>query len=130
MAGFIGAPPMNLFAARVLEGGAGLMAEGVRFPAALRLPHLEGARELRLGLRPENLRLDASEQGGAISGVAEVVEPVGGELYVYWKTGVGTLISRESDQQEIRPGEQRELRFAAEALHFFDPESGLALRLA
>ena len=132
VAGFIGAPPMNLFAARVLEGHTGLSAEGVRFPAGLRLPLLEGKREreLRLGLRPENLRLDAGANGGTIAGVAEVVEPVGGELYVYWKTGVGTLISRESDQQEIRPGERRELRFAAESLHYFDPESGLALPVA
>jgi multiple sugar transport system ATP-binding protein len=132
VAGFIGAPRMNLFAARLLDRGRGLAAEGVRFPDALRLPRLEGegARELSLGIRPEQLRAQALPDGGAIAGLAEVVEPVGGELYVYWKTGVGTLISRESDGEVIRPGDQRELRFSAESVHFFDAGSGLAIPVA
>jgi multiple sugar transport system ATP-binding protein len=128
VAGFIGAPPMNLFPARLAPGGA-LAADGVSFPASLPMPRVAegGGHELRIGIRPEHLRLDAGGGTGAIAGVAEVIEPVGGELYVYWKTGVGTLISRESDRELIRAGDRRELRFAGDALHFFDPASGLAL---
>ncbi|MGH7740866.1 MAG: ABC transporter ATP-binding protein [Candidatus Eiseniibacteriota bacterium] len=134
VAGFIGAPPMNLFAARTAGERAPLEAEGVSFPSALRLPGAAqaGARELRVGIRPEHLRLegDGAAADGRIAALAEVVEPVGGEVFVYWKTGVGTLISRESDAHGLKAGDRRALRFGADALHFFDPESGLALPLS
>ena len=129
VAGFIGAPPMNLFAGRMAAGPPRLSAEGVTFPAALRLPRMNGGgpRALQIGIRPEHLRVDGAGAEGAITAVAEVVEPVGGEVFVYWKTGVGTLISRESDARELKAGDRHELRFAADSLRFFDSESGLAL---
>ncbi len=98
VAGFIGSPPINLFAATVPgDGPLVLEAGGVAFPVppalAPRLAALRG-RTVRVGVRAEDLTLAATEPGGAFEGRVELCEPLGGEALVHWSTPAGRLISR------------------------------------
>ncbi len=130
VAGFIGAPPMNVFAARLADSGETIEAEGVRIavPAAARAALAEWrGRALQVGIRPEDLRLEASDAAGAIPGVAEVLEPIGSEVFIYWATSVGSVISREPGARGPRLEDRANLQFGWDAVHLFDPESGLAI---
>ncbi|APW36184.1 ABC transporter ATP-binding protein [Rhodoferax koreense] len=68
---FIGSPGMNFLPANV-EGGA-LLVAGLRLPLPRALP--EGA--LRLGVRPEYVRLAAPQEPGALPCVVDKLQDVG-----------------------------------------------------
>ena len=78
-------------------------------------------------MRPEDLRLEARGAGGVMAAEVEVVEPLGSEVFVHWSTGSGAVISRESGESALKPGDRRELHLPMDALHFFDSATGLAI---
>ena len=86
VAGFIGSPPMNfLKGLLVFENGPRFKSEDRRIEwslAGLRLAPEPRAREVFIGLRPEDLKPAAD---GPITLLVDVIEPVGGEVYVYGK---------------------------------------------
>jgi len=130
VAGFIGSPPINLFAATVPgDGPLVLEAGGVAFPVppslAPRLAALRG-RTVRVGVRAEDLTLAAVEPGGAFEGRVELSEPLGGEALVHWSTPAGRLISRVAGKAPA-VGETATLHFAHSRLHLFDPETEKAI---
>ena len=93
VAGFIGSPPMNLFAARVAKDASGrpaLAAVG----ALLALPDalLEVAAEhegstITAGVRPESIALVAPDAPGALPASVEHVELLGHETLVHLRMG-------------------------------------------
>jgi len=131
VAGFIGSPPINLFTASV--SGSGLLeleSGGLSLPLpAEHGPTLGAARRrrVRVGLRPEDLTLTGGGSGGEIPARAEVLEPLGNEVLVHWRTPVGSLVSRVSGRPAPAVGEGLVLHYAFERLRFFDPDSGVAL---
>ena len=130
VAGFIGSPPINFFRARVDPGGA-LETAGTRLspPAAWsgRLAARRG-QEVTLGIRPEDLSLEANGPGGEIAARADVREPLGSEVLVHWTSPVGALVSRIPGQSAPEAGESATLHFAWERIHLFDPASEEAIR--
>jgi multiple sugar transport system ATP-binding protein len=128
VAGFIGSPPINFFAARVEEGA--LVAGDVRLAVppglAQRLAPWRG-RDVTLGVRPEDLSLEAGPEAVSIDGVLEVREPLGNEVLLHWQTPVGALISRLAGQHGPQVEEHARLHAPAARLHFFDPATELAL---
>jgi len=82
---------------------------------------------VRVGLRPEDLTLTGGGSGGEIPARAEVLEPLGNEVLVHWRTPVGSLVSRVSGRPAPAVGEGLVLHYAFERLRFFDPDSGVAL---
>jgi ABC-type sugar transport system ATPase subunit len=94
VAGFIGSPPMNLFAARVVRdasGGSAIAVGGalVALPGVLR----EGA-SVTAGVRPESLALVAPNAPGAIAAQVEHVELLGHETLVHLRIGDLAWIAR------------------------------------
>jgi len=117
VAGFIGAPPMNLIA--LPEGGMpGLM-----------LGQSLGKRRVTLGIRPEHAVLAGAEtpaSGLTVDLVLTAIEAVGAETYLYGKIGGEgpEMIVRVAGKADFQPGDRLRAVAAQENLHFFDAESG------
>ncbi len=124
VAGFIGSPTMNFFAAR--RDGDGLeLADGTRLPLeatrAARLPQAP----LQLGVRPEHLALQAE---GGLPARVSVVEPLGSDTLVYFDFQGQRRVARVSPEQTPRPGDAVHFGVATARAHLFDAASGAALR--
>ena len=131
VAGFIGSPPINFFSATVEADGAAIDASGVKIlvPAAIaaRLRPLAG-KTVTAGIRPEDLTLaPPASGGGSIPARVEVREPLGNEVLVHWTSAVGAIVSRVPGQTAPAVGEAAPLHFAFEKMHFFHPETEVAL---
>ena len=110
VAGFIGAPAMNLFTAalapQAMRGGA--------------------APEALLGVRPEQIRL--APAGDGLAATVAAVEYLGAESLVVCDAGAGDsaarLVVRRQGGRPPRRGEAVALHWSTEALHTFDRASG------
>jgi multiple sugar transport system ATP-binding protein len=128
VAGFIGAPTMNLVPAR-LEARAGELA--VVLGGDLRLPIppervAAGAgvadRPVIFGLRPEHLVwAPAPTPGPTIAATASVIEPLGADTLVFFEIGGHELVARVPPEAARRAGDRLLLRPDLGHLHLFDP---------
>ena len=109
VAGFIGAPPMNLLpASRAARRSAG------------------PSEDLLLGVRPEHLVWHATASGTPlVEGTASVVEPLGSDTLVSLDVGGTAVIARLPPRVVRRKGEAVRLAADPANLHFFDRSTGL-----
>jgi len=124
VAGFIGSPPMNLFATAVsVEGERARLAVGEQ---ALWLPRAalpaRAAEARTAGVRAE--ALVASPDPDALRARVEHVEWLGHETLVHARAGEVALVVRLAGLQPLASG--AELSLAATAVHLFDA-AGAAL---
>ena len=122
VAGFIGSPPMNLLAGRVVGDELYLADAHVGRAAGW------GTAEPVIGLRPEALRVRRDGAvGPVVSFVVDVVEPLGHEVVVHGRI-VGLdetpVVIRLDAHEEPRPEEILELTFRTKEIHLFDGTSG------
>ena len=69
---------------------------------------IEARSEVKLGLRPEHIRLGPPGQDGGIPGVVRFLEPVGSDLYLTVEAG-GTTVQVRTDPDATRAaGRQRD----------------------
>jgi sn-glycerol 3-phosphate transport system ATP-binding protein len=129
VAGFIGSPPMNLIPGRITEGGKALAAEG---DVHVRLPEVRGALEGRnvlLGVRPEHF--ETCEPGAALlTPDIDFIELLGSDSLVYGHLGAektGARVAARLHTSVMAKEGRLPLRFAAQHMHLFDPESGKRL---
>ena len=157
VAAFIGSPSMNLFdAAITLDGDGGTIKLGSH-TLALAPESLVARPELRnydgkrvvLGIRPEDFE-DVSMAGevrpGSVLKVdVSLLEALGAEILVHFRVDAPTVDSGDPDAVEEAPtnnanavgrfhprspvkvGQPAEVAVSTENLHFFDPESRLAI---
>ena len=126
VAGFIGAPPMNLLPARVAEGGRLTLGDGqgLTLPPGLARRAI-GHEDVLLGIRPEHLRPASGET--LIGGRAAVVEPLGSDTMVSIDIAGAPLIARLPPRLVRRVGEAVALTAEPDALHLFDKATGRRL---
>ena len=126
VAGFIGTPPVNLFEARVQEYGASVEVGGAlwRVGEAQRaaLAGRSGAA-VTVGVRPEDLHQD--EKG--VPATLEVVEPLGSETLLYWKSTAGNHVSRSTSGETPAVGARATLAARPDGVLLFEPATGAAL---
>ena len=133
VAGFVGNPPMNLFATRLSSdsSGAGVVSIGdqrVRVGRGWR--RADGAG-LTAGIRPEAFRL-ATDGASTLSVVVEHVEYLGHETLAHVRIGAADgpdavrLIARLQGMHEFSKGAAIGLQLDAERIYLFD-DSGTAL---
>ena len=121
VAGFIGSPPMNFLDAG-LRAGELYLAGGERpLPVALRPDPADGP--VRVGLRPEHLRLCPVEQSWLQLEVGQV-ELQGAETLIHGRVLAQPLILRLGGIHRPARGEVLGLRFDPEDLHLFEPDGG------
>ena len=135
VAGFTGAPPMNLSDCTLVDGQADLGGVRLPLPAALAAVAQAAARgaaasasSFKIGVRPENVSL-TSLNASDIRLPAEVMllEPLGSETLVTMKVGNTEWITRCAASFKERRGHALDLFVPAQALRLFDATSGQAV---
>ena len=124
VAGFVGSPPMNLFAGRVSTGGDAFAVDGgPSLPLDRRFAAQAGA-ELVLGIRPEHLQPAGAVTGGAVAHAELAVdycERLGAENLAYGRWGTQQVVVRLPHERVPSEGEKLTLNARASFIHLFDP---------
>lgn len=136
VAGFIGAPSMNLIDCVIAKQNSNVYAKSpemnIKIPEekASLLDGLIG-KEVVVGLRPEHINdVTASierNMENRFKSTVWVVEPVGSEQLVYLRGESGTLIARFDPQVVVRPGDNIELSVDIDSGHIFNKVTGQAV---
>jgi len=84
-------------------------------------------RSVDVGIRPEHVRVETARGEGSLEGEVEVLEPLGGEVLVHWRTPVGALVSRVDDEHAPAPGARVALELDWNSAHFFDADTQQAV---
>ncbi len=157
VAGFIGSPPMNLIDASLERGEDGSSGPQVVFgghrlgiPAQVMTdrPGLDRylGRPIVFGVRPEHLsdallRSDA-DAASVINLPVRLREELGAEVHIHCGIGaiahhgdaaqdvtsLATVVARMDPQTTLAEGQDARVHVETTKLHFFDPESGQAIR--
>jgi multiple sugar transport system ATP-binding protein len=135
VAGFIGAPSMNFFEVMIHARDGELIAETPFLRARIAERHKAALsawqdRTVILGVRPEHLLVNAADRRSSIGTVEiEVIEQLGSEIVLETRLGDSTMtVARVDPQLPLVVGETVRLSVPSEQLHFFDPETELAIR--
>jgi multiple sugar transport system ATP-binding protein len=142
VAGFIGSPSMNMVSARLARvdgtlsvsfGENTLAIDGDVLAEHPALHAYEGG-DVILGIRPEDIE-DAAFVSDAppertIVTICSLREALGSEVLVHFPVGRdvdSTFVARIDPQTSTREGERLRLVVDTRRLHFFEPDSGLAI---
>lgn len=132
VAGFIGSPTMNFFDGKIVRNGS-LVFEHTS--TKLRLPLSASRtqammdfveRPVTLGIRPEHIAAKPmGESFRQVSALIEVTEPVGNEIFLYFKLDKAAeqFVSRVPADTHPASGEIFPLYFDISKLHFFDQKT-------
>ncbi|WP_435317229.1 ABC transporter ATP-binding protein [Haloarchaeobius sp. TZWSO28] len=123
VADFIGSPSINLLTAEV--DGSTLRGPGGFTHELADDSWVDGYDEVRVGIRPEDLRLTDGEGTDA---EVSVVEPMGNENFLYMTLADIELTARIASALRPSPGQTVTLEFDEDALYLFDPRTGDALK--
>jgi multiple sugar transport system ATP-binding protein len=136
VAGFTGAPPMNLADCTLAGDRADLGGLALDLPAAL-AGRARGTAALKLGVRPENLLHAAptAPTAPAAPGAAalrlparvSLLEPLGSETLVTLRLGRAEMVARWPAAFRAAPGTAVDVHIDPQHLHLFDAASGAAV---
>jgi multiple sugar transport system ATP-binding protein len=131
VAGFIGAPTMNLVAARLdHRNGTLVLALGSDASFVVPAEHAAAyrdwvARDVILGLRPEHLAWATSDVDAAtVEVAASVVEPLGSDTLVFFEISGLEMVARLPPEAARHTGDRVRLRPDLRHMHLFDPATG------
>jgi multiple sugar transport system ATP-binding protein len=141
VAGFIGSPAMNMVNARLSRENGDLVASFGKHSLVIGDEVLANRPALRaheggevvLGIRPEDIEdaaFAAEAPGRTLTVVCTLREALGSEVLVHFSAvddGSAALIARVDQLTAARMGEPLQLVVDTSRLHFFEPESGLAI---
>ncbi len=123
VAGFIGAPAMNLLPGVLCQGGMAVdLGRGMVIPFADGKRDGVDGRKLTIGIRPEHIVLDPAGMMLQI----DLIEPLGSETVLIGRMDDGELLSVKVPGR-APAGEAIRVSFPAAMLHVFDAETGLRL---
>ncbi len=130
VATFVGTPAMNLLTATLTRAEGQVQAvlgadARMALPAALaaRVARVDGP-QVTLGVRPEDVYLDAGHPGLAVPALVRVVEPMGHENMVYLEVGDGqALIARVGNGWHGAAEDRVTVVLDPDRMHVFDPAS-------
>ncbi len=151
VAGFIGSPSMNLFEGRLQNGRVELPTFSIpvaatAFEQSPGLAAFEG-KTIIFGIRPEDLYDSGLESGSryaTIPGLVKSIEELGSELIVHLKieavridsgdpdavedlSGAANAVAKFESISTAQPGAMINLAIDVAKLHFFDPQTHLAI---
>ncbi len=132
VANFIGSPPMNLLRARLSRDGTAAVASGftLTLPATLRAASGNDAKEVVLGIRPENV-VEAGEGARGLTASlpveVEFVEPLGDEVIVHGRVGEAVLLCKLGPRRVPEAGSRLDVAIELDRVHVFDAETELRM---
>jgi len=125
VAQFVGSPAMTLVPAQMVEGSqfATLkMGDGTIVQSRIRPDQLPQWANLRLGLRPEAVRVGGRGKG-VTKAKAELVERLGERTLVYARLRDGQPITAEDEgDSRVKIGDEISLKIDGAAAHVFDAD--------
>jgi multiple sugar transport system ATP-binding protein len=156
VASFIGSPAMNFVQLDVARDGNELLGQigdtRLRLPAAYGTLGAYAGRTVALGVRPQHVHRAGDDADLRVRGSVVLTESVGSELLVHAdvrgrsvtvrqvqevlegeelpsrEEGLVRVVASFESDDPVRAGEGIELSFAPRRLHFFDLETGQAIR--
>ena len=127
VAGFVGAPAMNLLHGEIagVEGGIGFVTRDLAIilpPGHTAHAALPGTgTRVRAGIRPEDVRCVPGEPNAQVT----IIEPTGHESIVFFRWGETALVARVDGETRLTAGEKVRLEIRAQNLHLFaEDEAG------
>lgn len=135
VAGFIGSPAMNFIPGSLAKDGGLVFDEGnIRIPLPASFDQWlsqHAGREVILGIRPEDIHDPVTLGSGMntvqITARVEVVEPLGGEVFLYLTTGKTSFVARVDPLHMPVVNQEVKLAVEIEKAHFFDKDSDASL---
>ncbi len=133
VAGFVGEPPMNFLDCRIEGVGdsASLVYDNMILALSgeqSRILETKGAaRDVRLGIRPDDLTIEmGTDHGLELSAKIFVTEPLGGDMLVEADLGQNRITIKRKIADLGQPGDPCGIAVNGEKLHVFDRDSGKA----
>jgi len=134
VADFMGSPSMNLIPAQIEPSDSGMqvhLERGSGERLTLRdtgtLQELGSAREVLIGLRPENITNPNGDAAQIAHCHVDVVEPAGSDTFISTKLGGKSITARMRADTKVTAGEGIDLAFDLSKASYFDPASGARL---
>ncbi|MEK3909431.1 sn-glycerol-3-phosphate ABC transporter ATP-binding protein UgpC [Oceanobacillus sp. FSL K6-0127] len=133
--GFIGSPSMNFFLGKLTEGYFEVDGIKLKVPEGkMKLLREQNYinKEVILGVRPEDIHdelliIEASPES-KINAHIEVAELMGAESILYSKLGSQDFVARVDSRSDVKGGDNLELAFDMNKVHFFDKETEERIR--
>jgi multiple sugar transport system ATP-binding protein len=136
VAGFIGSPPMNFINARVVRGEGGLWIQASGFKVKVPKEFEDKLanyidKEIIFGIRPEDiydkLFALAPTPENTITGVVDVVEPLGSETILHVKVGDDLIMASVNPRTQAKEEQKIDLVLDMTRMHAFDKETEKAI---
>jgi multiple sugar transport system ATP-binding protein len=126
VAQFVGSPAMTLIPAQLIEGDGQRarlkLGDGAEVETAVPRANLKADGELRLGLRPESVRVIVAGDSTTKARV-ELVERLGERTLVYGRLANGQAITAEDEgNSRVRIGDEVGLKIDGAAAYVFGPD--------
>ncbi len=128
VAGFVGAPSMNMLEATIEDGKLAIAGTDARLaPPARYANAVRSGAQVIVGIRPEALRLGpGSGADMSLPVEIDVVELTGPEQVTTARVGTQRLTATLPPQARVAKGQSCAFVFDADALRLFDPTTGKA----
>jgi multiple sugar transport system ATP-binding protein len=137
VAGFIGAPAMNFFKAKLQKQDGKLAVDSGTFVVPVpddRKKAYDGfvGKNVVFGIRPEDIYNPAFVPPGIhaapIEAKVEVTELMGNEIFLYLASGSNQIVARVDPRTNFRIEDKVQVSFNMDKCHLFDPETEKAIR--
>ena len=127
VAQFVGSPSMTLAPAKLVDGGGEFAAlqlgDGSVVETRVARAELPKSGDLRLGLRPEAVRVASRGGKGTTKAVVQLVERLGERTLVYAKLADGLDVTAEDQgASQVKMGDEVPLKIDGAASHVFGPD--------
>ena len=127
VAGFLGSPPMNQLSGVLNENGAEI--NGVQIKLNVAIADNVG-RNVVVGIRPEDVTLQAGADTSVLPIELDLVEPLGSEALLHaQRDGTNLVFKADTNGSIDHLSGVKEVHVPAERVKIFDPESGQAINL-
>ncbi len=128
--GFIGSPQMNFINGKAVERGGEIILDylGTSFPidderqTGLRETDYVN-KEVTIGIRPEHLTVEITDEETDDTGIVEVTELLGSETYLFIKLKEETIVARVDPNLDLEVGNQVKIKMKKDKVHLFDVKS-------
>ena len=125
VAGFLGSPPMNQLKGKLTNIGAQIGNTEITLGSGMQG---QTGRDVIIGIRPEHVLLEASEQTTALPINLDLVEPLGSEALLHAHFGEDNVVFKADTQGDIHHlSGVGEVHVPAGLVKLFDAETGQAL---
>jgi multiple sugar transport system ATP-binding protein len=137
VAGFIGAPAMNFFKAKLQKQDGKLIVDAGSFTVPVPPDRNKAfdnsvGKSVVFGIRPEDIYNPAFVPPGIhaapVDVKVDVTELMGNEIFLYLVTGENQIVARVDPRTDFKIGDKTQVAFNMDKCHLFDPETELAIR--